>query len=169
VDTRDARFRVSYRALVAGSYVLRPLVNGAVIGDGLGLPALVVPGPFDLKSFSLRGPGITTPAAAGIAYYFVIEPRDAFGNFRADDGRLVCFNGNVIYPGVDPDLCPPDLLEIRMYVRTGGRLSGFQREEVEVAELIFEPKAGAGETGLPWQRGAGCTVPSLRRGWRESW
>lgn len=150
---QDARFRLSYVAPVAGLYVLAPLVNGAVIGDGAGLGAKVVPGPLHLPSFALTGPGIDAPAGAGIAYYFLVEPRDRYGNFNPDDGRLICFPGNVIYPGVDPTLCPPDLLELRMYVRTGGALSGYGRVEVEVAELLFEPKGGSNETGLPWRAG----------------
>lgn len=151
--TQDGRFIVSYLATVAGRYQLTSEVNGKVIADIQNIPAVVVPGPHDLKSFHVDGPVAGGVVFAGVAQYFTIEPRDTYGNFRPDDGRLICFSGSVSHPAVDPSLCSKSRLSLDMEMKTGSVLAGLGTANLAKVDLTFEPRDSSADARLPWRAG----------------
>ena len=152
---QDGRYVLSYVATIAGTYLVIPKVDGDALAGATGFPAVVIPGPHDLEAFEVYGQGIGGTVAAGVAYYFVIEPRDAYGNFKPDDGRLSCFTGNILNPGVDPSLCPrpADRLTVDMKVRAGTVLTGYTESDLTKAELLFEPRQSTEDNLIPWKAG----------------
>ena len=146
-----ARFQLTLKPVNAGAGLLDVRVDGQPIPDPVSIE--VVAGPPDLSSFVLRGPGIEGTATAGKATYLTLEVRDKHGNFIPDYGRLVCFAGNPINPGVDPSLCLDKQLEVaEAHVEAAnGTVVG-----VEKSQLQFEPADGPlSDSGaqLAWQAG----------------
>ena len=146
-----ARFQLTLKPVNSGAGLLDIRVDGQPIPDSVSIE--VVAGPPNLSSFVLRGPGIEGTATAGKATCLTLEVRDKHGNFIPDDGRLVCFAGNPVNPGVDPSLCLEEKLDIaEAYVEaTNGTVAGVMK-----SELQFEPADGPlSEDGaqLTWQAG----------------
>ena len=141
-DLADGRFELSYMSTVASAYELRVFIDGQVLND-TPKPITIVPNANDFKKFSVYGPGVTTKPKVGETNFFVIEPRDAYGNFRMDGGLLVC----------ETAVCPDEFLHLVVLVQSGIGSAA----PAEVADIRYQPEESGPESQdkeLPWRAGS---------------
>ena len=84
-DLQDGRYQISISEEVAGMYNINTLLNGKFLDQ---VPAIqILPGDNFYPMFKIS---VEPMLVAGTEYAFVVQPRDAFGNDRVDDGSLAC-------------------------------------------------------------------------------
>ena len=84
-DLQDGRYQISISEKVAGLYNVNTLLNGKFLEQ---VPAIqILPGDNFYPMFKVS---VEPMLVAGTEYFVEVQPKDAFGNDRVDDGSLTC-------------------------------------------------------------------------------